>query len=86
MDDLSNDGMRMLGEIVEIYNNYGFETEIIAASIRHPMHVVEAALMGVDIVTIPFAVLERLFKHPMTDLGIERFMEDWKKYLENLKK
>lgn len=86
MDDLSNDGMRMLGEIVEIYNNYGFETEIIAASIRHPMHVVEAALMGVDIVTIPFAVLEKLFKHPMTDLGIERFMEDWKKYLENLKK
>jgi transaldolase len=86
MDDLSNDGMRMLGEIVEIYNNYGFETEIIAASIRHPMHVVEAALMGVDIVTMPFAVLERLFKHPMTDLGIERFMEDWKKYLENLKK
>jgi transaldolase len=86
MDDLSNDGMRMLGEIVEIYNNYGFETEIIAASIRHPMHVVEAALMGVDIVTMPFAVLEKLFKHPMTDLGIERFMEDWKKYLENLKK
>ncbi|AIY86198.1 MULTISPECIES: fructose-6-phosphate aldolase [unclassified Thermotoga] len=86
MDDLSNDGMRMLAEIVEIYDNYGFETEIIAASIRHPMHVVEAALMGVDIVTIPFAVLERLFKHPMTDLGIERFMEDWKKYLENLKK
>lgn len=86
MDDLSNDGMRMLGEIVEIYDNYGFETEIIAASIRHPMHVVEAALMGVDIVTMPFAVLEKLFKHPMTDLGIERFMNDWKKYLENLKK
>ncbi|PLV59038.1 fructose-6-phosphate aldolase [Thermotoga sp. KOL6] len=86
MDDLSNDGMRMLGEIIEIYNNYGFETEIIAASIRHPMHVVEAALMGVDIVTMPFSVLEKLFKHPMTDLGIERFMSDWKKYLENLKK
>jgi len=86
MDDLSNDGMRMLAEIVEIYDNYGFETEIIAASIRHPMHVVEAALMGVDIVTMPFAVLEKLFKHPMTDLGIERFMNDWKKYLENLKK
>ncbi|PLV57427.1 fructose-6-phosphate aldolase [Thermotoga sp. SG1] len=86
MDDLSNDGMRMLAEIVEIYENYGFETEIIAASIRHPMHVVEAALMGVDIVTMPFNVLEKLFKHPMTDLGIERFMSDWKKYLENLKK
>ena len=86
MDDLSNDGMRMLAEIVEIYDNYGFETEIIAASIRHPMHVVEAALVGVDIVTMPFTVLEKLFKHPMTDLGIERFMNDWKKYLENLKK
>ena len=86
MDDLTNDGMRMLAEIVEIYDNYGFETEIIAASIRHPMHVVEAALVGVDIVTMPFTVLEKLFKHPMTDLGIERFMNDWKKYLENLKK
>ncbi|MCD6552357.1 fructose-6-phosphate aldolase [Thermotoga sp.] len=86
MDDLSNDGMRMLAEIVEIYDNYGFETKIIAASIRHPMHVVEAALVGVDVVTMPFTVLEKLFKHPMTDLGIERFMNDWKKYLENLKK
>ncbi len=86
MDDISNDGMRMLSEIVEIYNNYGFETEIIAASIRHPMHVIEAALMGVDIVTMPFEVLEKMFKHPMTDIGIERFLSDWKKYLEKVKK
>jgi len=86
MDDISNDGMRMLSEIVEIYNNYGFETEIIAASIRHPMHVIEAALMGVDIVTMPFEVLEKMFKHPMTDIGMERFLSDWKKYLEKVKK
>lgn len=86
MDDISNDGMRMLSEIVEIYNNYSFETEIIAASIRHPMHVIEAALMGVDIVTMPFEVLEKMFKHPMTDIGIERFLSDWKKYLEKVRK
>jgi len=86
IDDISNDGMRMLEEIIEIYENYGFETKIIAASIRHPMHVVNAALMGVDIVTVPFGILERMFKHPMTDLGIKRFTEDWKKYLKSLKK
>lgn len=86
IDDISNDGMRMLEEIVEIYENYGFETEIIAASIRHPMHVVRAALMGVDIVTMPFSVLEKMFNHPMTDLGIKRFTEDWEKYLKSVKK
>jgi transaldolase len=80
VDDVSSDGLKMLEEIVTIFNNYAFETEIIAASIRHPMHVVEAALMGVDIVTMPFGVLEKLFKHPLTDIGIERFMKDWEEY------
>ncbi len=80
VDDVSSDGLKMLGEIVDIFNNYAFDTEIIAASIRHPMHVLEAALMGVDIVTMPFGVLEKLFKHPLTDIGIERFMKDWEEY------
>ncbi|ABR31463.1 transaldolase [Thermosipho melanesiensis] len=80
MDDIANDGMRMVEEIITIYSNYGFETEIIVASIRHPRHVLEAALMGADIATVPFAVLEKMFYHPMTDLGIERFLRDWEKY------
>ncbi|MCD6450235.1 MAG: fructose-6-phosphate aldolase [Thermotogaceae bacterium] len=80
IDDISSDGLKMLEEIVVIFNNYAFDTEIIAASIRHPMHVVEAALMGVDIVTMPFSVLEKLFKHPLTDIGVERFMKDWEEY------
>ena len=82
VDDVSSDGLKMLEEIVTIFNNYAFDAEIIAASIRHPMHVVEAALMGVDVVTMPFSVLEKLFKHPLTDIGIERFMKDWEKYRE----
>ncbi len=80
LDDVSTDGLRLLEEIVAIFNNYSFETEIIAASIRNPIHVLEAAIMGVDIVTMPFSVLEKLFKHPLTDVGIERFMKDWKEY------
>jgi transaldolase len=66
-------------EIVTIFNNYGFETEVIVASIRHPLHVLEAALMGADIVTVPFAVLEKMVKHPLTDIGIEKFLKDWSK-------
>lgn len=85
MDDISNDGMKMLSEIVEIFENYGFETEIIAASIRHPMHVLNAALIGVDIVTMPFDVLEKLFKHPMTDIGIKKFSQDWENYIKKIK-
>ncbi|NOX36841.1 MAG: fructose-6-phosphate aldolase [Calditrichaeota bacterium] len=79
IDDVSSDGMRLIEQIVQIYNNYGFETEILVASVRHPMHVVEAALMGADICTIPFKVINQLFKHPLTDVGIERFLSDWKK-------
>ncbi len=84
VDDVSSDGLKMLEEIVLIYNNYAFDTEIIAASIRHPMHVLEAALMGVDVVTMPFKVLEKLFKHPLTDIGIERFNRDWEEYRKSM--
>ena len=72
-------GLELVDQILTIYNNYGFETEVIVASIRHPLHVVEAALIGADIATLPFASLEKLVKHPLTDIGIERFLSDWKK-------
>lgn len=79
LDDISSHGMRLVEMIRQIYDNYGFKTEIIVASIRHPMHVLEAALIGADIATMPFAVLEKLFNHPLTDIGIERFLKDWEK-------
>jgi transaldolase len=77
LDDAGNDGMQVLGEIVAIFETYGLDTLIIAASIRHPMHIVEAALLGSDIATVPYAVLMKALKHPLTDVGIERFMADW---------
>lgn len=79
LDDISHQGMDLVDEIVTIFNNYGFETEVIVASIRHPLHVLEAALMGADIATVPFAVLEKMVKHPLTDIGIEKFLKDWNK-------
>ncbi len=79
LDDISHEGMALIDEIVAIYNNYGFEAEIIVASIRHPLHVVEAALTGADIATIPFPVLEKMVRHPLTDIGVERFLKDWSK-------
>jgi transaldolase len=79
LDDISTDGMNLVRDIRKIFDNYGYETEIIAASIRHPIHVVEAAKAGSDIATIPFNVLEALFKHPLTDIGIEKFLKDWEK-------
>jgi transaldolase len=79
LDDISQVGMDMVEQIVTIYENYGFETEIIVASIRNPIHVLDAALIGADIATIPFNVMEQLIKHPLTDIGIEKFMADWKK-------
>ncbi len=79
LDDISHEGMELVDQIMVIFNTYGFETEVIVASIRHPLHVVEAALMGADIATIPFAVLEKMVKHPLTDIGIERFLKDWGK-------
>ncbi len=79
LDDISTDGMGLIKDIRTILDNYGYETEIIAASIRHPMHVVEAAKAGSDIATIPFNVLEAMFRHPLTDIGIDRFLKDWEK-------
>jgi transaldolase len=79
LDDVSTDGMKLIHQIVQIYENYGFETEVLVASVRHPMHVVEAALLGADVVTMPYAVIEKLIKHPLTDIGLERFISDFKK-------
>ncbi|CDF57261.1 fructose-6-phosphate aldolase [Thermobrachium celere] len=77
LDDVGHNGMNLIEEIVRIFDNYGIETEIIAASIRHPMHVVEAALAGAHIATVPYKVLVQMAKHPMTDIGIEKFLKDW---------
>jgi transaldolase len=79
LDDISTDGLNLVRDIRTIFDNYGYETEIIAASIRHPIHVLEAAKAGADIATIPFNVLEALFKHPLTDIGIDKFLKDWEK-------
>jgi transaldolase len=78
LDDIATDGMELIQQIVEIYANYHFETEVLVASVRHPMHVVAAARMGADICTCPASVIESLFKHPLTDTGIDRFLKDWK--------
>lgn len=79
LDDIAHDGMEIVDQIITIFNNYGYDTEVIVASVRHPRHVLEAALMGADIATIPFKVIAQLAKHPLTDKGIEAFLADWKK-------
>ncbi len=79
LDDISDDGMNMIAQVVQIYQNYGYTTEVLVASIRHPMHVLDSALIGADIVTIPFKVMQQLTRHPLTDLGIQKFLDDWKK-------
>ena len=79
LDDIAHDGMELVEQIVTIYENYCYETEVIVASVRHPRHVLDAALMGADIATIPFKVIAQLAKHPLTDKGIEMFLNDWKK-------
>jgi transaldolase len=79
LDDIATDGMALVRQIVEIYRNYDFRTEILVASVRHPMHIVEAARLGADVCTCPPAVLDACFKHPLTDLGLEKFLSDWKK-------
>lgn len=79
LDDVSHHGMELVEQIVAIFENYNLETEIIVASVRHPGHVVEAALIGAHIATVPYSVMEKLVKHPLTDIGIERFLQDWKK-------
>lgn len=82
LDDVSHDGMEIVDQILTIYRNYGFDTEVIVASVRHPRHVLEAALMGADIATIPFKVIAQLAKHPLTDTGIDAFINDWKRVPE----
>jgi transaldolase len=79
LDDIGQNGLELLADIVEIYNNYEWQTEVLAASIRHPIHVIEAARIGADVATIPFKVLEQLIKHPLTDKGLDQFLADWKK-------
>ncbi|WP_337865756.1 fructose-6-phosphate aldolase [Ignavibacterium sp.] len=79
LDDVSTNGMELIAQIVQIYRNYDFKTQVLVASIRHPLHVVEAALMGADVCTMPFNVIDKLFNHPLTDIGLEKFLSDWKK-------
>jgi len=79
LDDIAQTGMELIEQIVTIFKNYSFESQVIVASIRHPIHVLEAALIGADVATIPYKVIEQLVKHPLTDIGIERFLADWKK-------
>ena len=79
VDDVGNPGMDVIRELVQVYNNYSFATQIIVASIRHPQHVYEAALIGADVATIPLKVLDQLIKHPLTDTGVKSFLADWEK-------
>ncbi|MDO9097508.1 MAG: fructose-6-phosphate aldolase [Candidatus Methanoperedens sp.] len=82
LDDIGHDGMQIIKDLVEIYKKYGFNTEIIVASVRHPLHVVESAKIGAHVATIPYNVIEKMFKHPLTDIGLEKFLKDWKKVVE----
>lgn len=79
LDDIGEEGMSLISDILSVYKNYNFTTEVIVASIRHPIHIVQAALLGADIVTVPFSVIKQMFKHPLTDIGIKRFLDDWQK-------
>lgn len=77
LDDISTNGLNLIEEIMDIFNNYSYDTEVIAASIRHPMHVVECARLGCDIATVPYKVFKQMLHHPLTDSGVERFLKDW---------
>lgn len=79
LDDIGTTGMDLVGEILEVYEQYDFETQVIVASIRHPEHVLQSARMGAHVATVPFAVLEKLASHPLTDIGLEKFLKDWEK-------
>lgn len=79
LDDISQDGMQLIAEILEIYRNYDFTTQVLVASVRHPMHVVQAARLGADVATLPFNVIQQLAQHPLTDVGIKKFLADWEK-------
>ena len=78
LDDIATDGMNLIAEIVEVFDAYGFETEVLVASVRHPMHILQAARLGADVATIPLKVLEQMLKHPLTDIGLEKFLADWR--------
>ena len=77
IDDVGGDGMGLIAEILEVYNQYAFGTEVLVASIRHPRHLLDAALLGADVATVPYGVLKKLYNHPLPDIGIERFLKDW---------
>ncbi len=79
LDDISIDGMELIQQIVTIYQNYNYGTQVLAASIRHPLHVVQSAMMGADVATIPFKIIDQMFAHPLTESGLQRFLDDWKK-------
>jgi transaldolase len=79
LDDIASDGMGLIRQIVDVFDHYDFSTEILVASVRHPMHIVEAARMGADVCTCPVGVIEACFKHPLTDIGLEKFLKDWEK-------
>ena len=82
LDDIGHEGMQIVRDIVEVLNIYNFKTEVIVASIRHPLHVIDAAKTGAHVATVPFNVIEKMFKHPLTDIGLERFLKDWEKVKE----
>jgi len=79
LDDISTNGMDLIAQIVNVYQNYDYETQVLVASVRHPLHFVDAAMIGADICTMPFKVIDQLVKHPLTDIGLEKFLADWKK-------
>jgi transaldolase len=79
LDDVSEDGMSMVADVIQIYRNYGFKTKVLVASVRHPIHVLQAAKMGADVATLPYSVIEQLAKHPLTDIGLKKFLADWEK-------
>jgi transaldolase len=79
LDDISTDGMELIQQIVQIYRNYDYKTQVLVASVRHPIHLIEAALIGADVSTMPFSVINKLFNHPLTDIGLQNFLNDWKK-------
>jgi transaldolase len=83
LDDIATDGLGLVAEIIQIFDAYGFETEVLVASVRHPVHVLEAAKMGADIATVPYKILEQMIKHPLTDVGLEKFLADWSRQSKN---
>ena len=86
IDDVAGDGMELISQIRQIYDNYGFSTKILAASIRHPMHLVQMAMIGADVATVPLKVIQQMMKHPLTDVGLKNFLADWDKNKAMLKK